>query len=146
MTATPRANRGVHDAPREAIDNPDYAPAAELRAALRRFASFTERAARRHELTPRNYELLLFIQAADDSGNPATVSSLREPLQTSQGSVTQLVERAVRNGLIAKTAVPGDGRSAHLHLTPIANNRIARVFAELGPERERLAETISQHL
>ena len=127
------------------IDKPDYAPAAEASS-----CPATVRVLHRagSQAAPANTAQLrtpVVHPAADYSGNPATVSSLRAAA-TSQGSVTQLVERAVRNGLIAKTAVPGDGRSAHLHLTPIANNRIARVFAELGPERERLAEIISQHL
>lgn len=124
----------------------DFQPAARLRAALRRLATFTEHAARAHRLTPRSYELLLFIQAADDTGNPATITSLREPLQTTQGSVTQLVERAVRSGLLTRTNAPNDRRSSHLHLTPTAKKRLRHVFDELGPERDRLAEIINKHL
>ena len=133
---------GAHQEPDAPVD---YQPAARLRAALRRLATFTEHAARKQGLTPRSYELLLFIQAADDTGIPATITSLREPLQTTQGSVTQLVGRAVRSGLLTRTAAPHDGRSSHLHLTPTARLRLRNVFDDLGPERDRLAEIIDKH-
>lgn len=144
-TRAPTGSRAEH-APLESANEPDYQPAARLRAALRRFAAFTEHAARTHGLTPRTYELLLFIQAAaDDTDSPATITSLREPLQTTQGSVTQLVERTVRSGLLTRTTDPQDGRSSHLHLTPTGKQRLRRVFDELGPERDRLADVIDQH-
>ncbi len=141
MTATPRP-----PSPKEQNSElVDYTPAARLRAALRRFAAFTEHAAREHKLTPRSYELLLFIQAANDENKPATVTSLCEPLQTSQGSVTQLVDRAVRAGLITRTALPDDRRSSHLHLTPTGHHRLRHMYDTLGGERERLAKTIDEH-
>ncbi len=124
---------------------PDYQPAAHLRAALRRLARVTEQAARQHGLTSRQYELLLQIQAADDLGAPATVTSLGGPLQTSQASVTQLVDRAARAGLVTRTPVPADRRSSHLHLTVDARGRLHSAFEALGPERDRLAEIVDQH-
>ena len=116
--------------------------AAELRAALRRLTHSTEQVARRHKLTPRRYELLLFVEAAKDEGRPATVTSLCDPLQTTQGSVTQLVDGAVRAGLIKRVRDPADGRSSTLHLTKQGRRRLHSVFNALGPERERLAQLV----
>ena len=111
--------------------------------ALRRLARFTEQAATYNGLTPRRYELLLFVQAADDAGKPATVTSLCGPLQTSQASVTQLVDNAVRAGLLMRTRSTTDRRSSHIHLTEAAGQRLQDVFLALGPERARLAEVLA---
>lgn len=125
---------------------PDYQPAARLRAALRALAHATENTTRAHGLTPRRYELLLFVQAANDAGTPATVTSLTQPLQTHQGSVTQLVDAAVHAGLLTRTQDPHDKRSSHLQLTETASDRLQAAFTALGPERDRLATVIEQYL
>ena len=135
MTASSRIPTRQH--PGSSVD---YQPAATLRVALRRFAAFTETTTRKNKLTPKTYELLLFIQAADDTGTPATVTSLRAPLQTTQGAVTQLVERAARAHLITRTTAPADGRISHLHLTATGHKRLRNAFEALGPEREHLSE------
>ena len=126
----------------EAANPPDYESAAQLRAALRRLTHATEQITKQHKLTPRRYELLLFVQAADDAGAPATVTTLCEPLQTTQASVTQLVDGAVRAGLLIRVAMPTDRRSHRLHLTPTGRRRLRSVFTALGAERERLAEIV----
>jgi DNA-binding MarR family transcriptional regulator len=125
--------------------HPNYQAAAELRKGLRRLAHSTERITREHGLTPRRYELLLFIQAAADAGTPATVTSLCESLWTSQTSVTQLVESAVRAGLVVRTRSLTDRRSSNLHLTPLASRRLHGAFVALGPERQRLAQELDRH-
>jgi DNA-binding MarR family transcriptional regulator len=122
----------------------DYGSAARMRTVLRRLNRATEQIAQRHGLTPRRYELLLFVQAAADSGAPATITSLCDPLQTSQSSVTQLVDSAVRAGLLARTPAPNDRRSSHIRLTPLGEERLAAVYDAVGPERERLAAVIGE--
>ena len=123
----------------------DYIAAARLRTALRELVHSTELVTRRHRLTPRRYELLLFVQAADDEGAPATVTSLCGSLRTTQSSVTQLVGASVRAGLQRRAPAPHDRRSMLLRLTPLGRRRLAAVFAELGPEREALARVIDEH-
>jgi DNA-binding MarR family transcriptional regulator len=121
-----------------------YREAAELRAALRRLTHSTEQVTKRHKLTPRRYELLLFVEAARQAGASATVTSLCEPLQTTQGSVTQLVEGAVRAGLLKRVPVPSDRRSSTLHLTERGRKRLSSVYNALGPERDRLAQLVAR--
>ncbi len=141
----PAAEPGIPNDTPVSTSRPDYKAAAELRTALRRLAHHTENITRAHGLTPRRYELLLLIQAAEDAGNPATVTSLRQPLQTSQASVTQLTESAVRAGLVTRTPNPTDRRSSHLHLTQAARRRLHGAFLALGPERTRLAQVLDRH-
>jgi DNA-binding MarR family transcriptional regulator len=121
-----------------------YQDAAALRAAMRRLTHTTEQVAKRHKLTPRRYELLLFVQAANENGARATVTSLCEPLQTTPASVTQLVDGAVRAGLLKRTTIPNDRRSSHLQLTARGRQRLDAVYTALGRERENLAQIVGQ--
>ncbi|HTR32287.1 MAG TPA: MarR family transcriptional regulator [Gaiellaceae bacterium] len=118
----------------------DYRAAAELREALRRFARESERISRSHGLTPQRYQLLLMIKAA---GGTATVTSLIDSLQLGQSGVTQLVQRAEALGLIERRAVREDARSQWLTLTRKGDRILARVFTELGPERDRLVAALN---
>lgn len=120
----------------------DYRRAAELRVALRRFLRLSERVARKHQLTPQRYMLLLTIKGAPDGSERATVTELAERLQLAQSTVTELVRRAETVGLIAREPSASDGRVVFLSLTPEAEKRLRRTVAELGAERARLAELI----
>lgn len=119
----------------------DYRAAAALREALRRFARESERMSRSHGLTPQQYQLMLMIKAA---GGKATVTGLIESLQLGQSGVTQLVQRAERLGMIDRLVVPEDARSNRLKLTRKGDAALARVFTALGPERDRLTETLRE--
>ena len=140
-----RRTRGGPRAPCNRVTEPSltYTDAAELRAALRRLTHATEQVTRQHKLTPRRYELLLFVQSADEAGSPATVTALCEPLQTTQGSVTQLVDAAVQAGLLKRRRAPHDRRSSTLHLTALGRKRLESVFNALGPERSRIAAVVA---
>jgi DNA-binding MarR family transcriptional regulator len=119
------------------VPDSKYQEAAELRTALRRFLRRSEEVARRHQLTPRQYLLLLMIKASEDS-RPATITDLVERLALTQSTITELVQRAEEAGLVARTPSPNDGRVTHLSLTGIGAERFEAAFAELGPEREDL--------
>jgi DNA-binding MarR family transcriptional regulator len=116
----------------------EYAEAAQLRAALRRFLRESEGITRRHGLSPRHYELLLMIKAS--AGSRSTVSELVELLQLTQSTVTELVQRAEDGGLLDRRPSPDDGRIVHLTLTSDGERRLAGALADLGPERHRLLD------
>lgn len=120
----------------------DYADAADLRAALRRFLRRSEEVARQNDLTPRQYLLLLLVRAAQDAPAKATVTDLVDRLALTQSTVTELVQRAEEAGLIAREQSPIDGRVVHLSLTPTGAERLERAFTELGPERDALRSVI----
>jgi DNA-binding MarR family transcriptional regulator len=121
----------------------DYRAAADLRAAIRLFQRRTEDIARRHGLTPQRHVLLLMIKGAPDGSERSTVTHLAERLQLKQSTVTELVGRAERVGLIAREADDADGRVSHLRLTPEAARRLAATSAVLARERERLEELLA---
>ena len=116
----------------------DYVEAAELRSALRRFLRRSEEIARRHELTPRQYLLLLMIRSSDERGGHTTITDLVERLALTQSTVTELVQRAEEAKLVTRAPSPVDGRVVHLSLSPTGRERLERAFRELGPEREML--------
>ncbi len=118
-----------------------YGRAAALRRALRRFESRCEEIARANGLTSRQYLLLLLIRGSE--GGTATVSGLVHDLRLGQSTVTELVQRAEEQGLIAREPSRTDGRVVHLTLSPEGERRLAAAFAELGEERSHLVELIS---
>ena len=115
---------------------------AALRIALRSFLRRTEEVARRCGLTPQRYLLLLMIKGSADGSEQATVSELSKSLQLAQSTVTELVDRAVRAGLVTRTASTADGRVAHVRLTEEGENRFAEAFRGLAHERETLLEAV----
>jgi DNA-binding MarR family transcriptional regulator len=115
-----------------------YTPAARFHSALRRFLHDCEELARVEGLTPRQYVLLLQIGAAE----PTTVTELVDRLALTQSTVTELVQRAERGGLIARSPSTSDARVVFLRLTPEGRARLDRVVGRLGPEPHRLRAVI----
>jgi DNA-binding MarR family transcriptional regulator len=116
----------------------DWIEAAELRTALRRFLRRSEEIARRHELTPRQYLLLLMIRASEERADHTTITDLVDRLALTQSTVTELVQRAEEAQLVTRAASPVDGRVVHLSLSTTGRQRLDNAFAELGPERDLL--------
>ena len=117
---------------------------AELRAALRRFLRRSGEISARNGLTPRYHLLLLMIKGASDGSERSTVTRLAEQLQLTQSTVTQLVQRAERDGLIAREPSESDGRVVYLKLTDEGEKRLSASVAEHGPERELLFGIIAR--
>ena len=119
-----------------------YREAAELRSALRQFMRRSEEVARRHGLTPNQYLLLVLIKGAPDGSGRSTVTDLVDRIALSQSTVTELVQRAERAGLVEREQADYDARVAHLGLTALGSQRLDAAFRELGPERRVLRELI----
>lgn len=117
----------------------DFASEARFHADLRRFLHEHEKVARGEGLTPRQYVLLLQIGATEN----ATVSGLVDLLALTQSTVTELVQRAERAGLVARRPSSTDARVAHLSLTNEGQARLDRVFERLQGERDRLRSVAS---
>jgi len=122
----------------------EYQETAELRSALRHFLRRSEEIARRHQLTPRQYLLLLMIGAKEDSPEPTTISDLVDRLALTQSTITELVQRAEEAGLVARRPSPTDGRVSYLLLTSVGAKRLRAAWEEHGPERDRLLQTFRQ--
>jgi DNA-binding MarR family transcriptional regulator len=117
---------------------------AELRAALRRFLRRSGEISTRNGLTPRYHLLLLLIKGAADGSERSTVTELADRLQLTQSTVTQLVQRAERDGLLRREPSASDGRVVYLKLTDEGEKRLSASVAEHGRERELLFEIISR--
>jgi DNA-binding MarR family transcriptional regulator len=76
----------------------------------------------RHDLTPVQAKLLCVL-----ANGPRGMADLARCFGVEKAALTGLVDRAERNGLVARSAVPGDRRALHVSLTD-AGERAARAF------------------
>lgn len=132
---------------RQVIEIPtasEAAGVAEFRVALRRFQRQTEIVARECGITPSWYMLLLQIKGAPDLTEQTTVTALAKRLQLAQSSVTELVARAEKAGLIERTASREDARVVFLRLSPDGEQTFARAFRNLASERDALRVAIAE--
>jgi DNA-binding MarR family transcriptional regulator len=122
----------------------DVVQVAEFRAALRHFLRQSERVAAQHGLTPQRYLLLLMIKGAPDRSQRSTVTELSKRLQIAQHTVTELVGRAERAGLIRREWSGTDRRVAYLHLTPNGERKLAASFGDLQADRHALSVLVTR--
>src|ERR1700756_363795 len=95
----------------------DYQSLAELRYQIRRFLHFSEQAARKAGLEPRQHQLMLALKGLPKSVRPR-VRELAERLQIEHHSTVELVNRLSTRGLIRRHPAGEDRREVLLTLTP----------------------------
>ena len=78
--------------------------------------------AREHGLTPQQGQLLCVLMA-----QPYGMTELGSMLGLAKSSLTGLVDRTERNGLVRREPDPGDSRAVRVALTP-RGRKLARVF------------------
>ena len=117
---------------------------AAFRVALRQFQRGTERVARDAGLTPQWYLLLLLVKGSERGDERATVGELARRMQLAQSTVTELVNRAERAGLVRRTASSLDGRVAHIALSRDGEERFAAAFRALAHERRALRKAVAE--
>lgn len=99
------------------VSQRDYRSLARFRHALRVFQRFSEEAARAAGVTPSQHQLMLAIKGFAGGGSP-TVGDLAEALQLRHHSTVELIQRAVRNGLLTTETDASDNRRQLIGLTP----------------------------
>jgi DNA-binding MarR family transcriptional regulator len=122
----------------------EYARAAELREALRLFQRRTEEVTAAHDLTPRTYQLLLMVKTSGSSDEKAGLTELEERLQLGKSTVTELVQRAEKRGLVRRDLDRQRRRGISISLTPTGQRKLAAAFLELGDERRRLISILQR--
>jgi DNA-binding MarR family transcriptional regulator len=138
------ARRRVESHPAIVAARPEEAQrTAEFWEALRRFLRRNEQVARKHDLTPQRHQLLVMIQGAADGTQRSTVTELAHRLHLAQSTVTELVDRAERAGLVARESSSSDGRVSHISLTEDGRRRMGRVMAELRSDRATLESVLA---
>lgn len=71
------------------------------------------------------YDALLELRRAPDGLRPF---ELQRAMLLAQYNLSRLLDRLERAGLIARTAVPEDGRGQRLHLSPAGADLLARMW------------------
>jgi DNA-binding MarR family transcriptional regulator len=125
------------------LETHDVIQVATFRAALRSFLGESDRVARASGLTPQRHLLLLMIKGAPNGSERATVTGLADRLKLAQHSVTELVQRAERLGLVEREASENDGRVAYLRLTREGERRLAEAFTKNDVARAQLRRAIN---
>lgn len=123
---------------RRGLGKADYETLAGFRYLLRRFASFSEQAARRTGLTVQQHQVLLAVRGFPGRERVA-IGELAERLGLRNHSVTGLVDRLVKRGLLRRRADPHDRRRVMVEVTARARQRLARLSAAHRAELARLA-------
>ena len=122
----------------------DVQRVADFRVALLAFQRGTERVARSAGLTPQWYLLLLLVKGSEGGAEQATVGELSKRMHLAQSTVTELVNRAERAGLVRRTTSAFDGRVANIALTKAGEKRFAASFRALAEERRALSRAVAR--
>jgi DNA-binding MarR family transcriptional regulator len=85
----------------ETITLSDYQSLAELRYQIRRFVHFSEQAARKALVEPRQHQLLLALKGLPDNMRPS-VGVLAERLQILPHSAVELANRLAKGGFVRR--------------------------------------------
>ena len=106
-----------------------------FRDGLRRFLRWSEEKAKAVGVTGPQHQLLLAIRA---HGSPPSVGDVAEHLLLRHHSAVELVDRAVRAGLVTRAADPSDQRVVRLALLPAGEDKLAALAAAHHEELSRL--------
>jgi len=132
------------------VTQAEYEALAELRRALRAFLSFSEAAAEKVGLTPRQHQALLAIRG-NPGGAPLSVGALAADLQVRHHSAVGLLDRLSRAGLVERHHGAGDRRQVLVSPTSAGERLLARLSSvhrdelrQLGPRLRALLETVER--
>ncbi|HTI81227.1 MAG TPA: helix-turn-helix domain-containing protein [Acetobacteraceae bacterium] len=119
------------------LNQQDYRRLAEFRYQLRCFLEFSETAATRAGLTPRQHQALLAIKGTP-AGTIPSVGYLAERLRIRHHSAVELADRLADASLIMREPDAQDRRRVRLKLTATAEARLATLSASHLSELNRL--------
>ncbi len=105
---------------------PDYRSLAEFRYQIRRFLRFSEEAARRAGVEPRQHQLLLAVKGLP-SQERASIGVLAERLQLRHHSTVELVNRLAKGGYVRRVQDRNDRREVLLFLTIKGENLLRKL-------------------
>lgn len=101
----------------ENISYSEYEALAELRYQIRKFLRFSEDAARKAGLEPRQHQLMLALKGLPQDVRPR-IGALAERLQIQPHSAVELVDRLAKGGYVRRQREGKDRREVLLSLTP----------------------------
>jgi DNA-binding MarR family transcriptional regulator len=119
----------------------DYTALAEFRYLLRSFLEFSENAAKKAGLTPRQHQALLVIKGYRQ-GSPIAVGDLAERLKIRHNTAVELASRLVDAGLVNRCPDGADQRRVLLQLTATAERHLAELSEAHLDELSRIKPTL----
>jgi DNA-binding MarR family transcriptional regulator len=130
------------DSPAHPLSKSEFEALAAFRFAIRSYLRFSEQTVRAHGLTPQQYQLMLALK-----GFPgrewATVTELADRLQLRHHTVVELIDRAARQDLVARTADPDDARVARIVLADAGEQALGLLSALHRDELARMADALT---
>jgi DNA-binding MarR family transcriptional regulator len=124
-----------------AIRDQDYRQLLAFRSELRRFLRWSEEEATASGITPMQHQLLLAVRGHEDRRGP-TIGDLAELLLLRHHSAVELVDRAVRAGLVHRIPDREDHRAVRVRLTPVGSRRLGDLSAAHLEEIRRLGPAL----
>jgi DNA-binding MarR family transcriptional regulator len=100
----------------DTLTRSDYQSLAELRHQIRKFLYFSEQAARKAKMEPRQHQLLLAIKGLPQHLSPR-IGVLAERLQLRHHSAVELANRLSKGGYVRRQRDREDRREVLLNLT-----------------------------
>lgn len=119
----------------------DYQRLLELRTGLRRFLRWSEELAESVGITPMQHQLLLAVRGHPEARGPA-ISDVAQSLLVRHHSAVELIDRAVKAGLVTRVSDQDDARVVRLQLTSAGSERLEALAAATMEEVARLAPRI----
>jgi len=117
---------------------------AAFRSELRTFLRHSEQVARRWQLTPQRFLLLLTIKGAPDRTGRLSLTEIADRLSLSRNTITELCSRAEEAGLVRRDDAEGDRRLVYLELTEEAERRLYGVLNEMDRHRGEIAQAFDE--
>jgi len=124
------------------IRDEDYETLAAFRYQLRRFLSFSEKAATQAGLSAQQYQALLAIRAG--VGGVMRVGELAERLLLRPHSATGLIDRLEKLGVVRRDAGSEDKRQIRVALTPDGEAILASLAATHREELRRIRPLLTE--
>lgn len=126
------------------VSQADYEALAAFRFELRRFLNFSEQAAKALGMTPQQHQSLLAIRAAPD--RRLTIGDLADQLFVQPHTASELAERMIAMGWLARHPAADDRRRVMLGLTPRSEAILAKMSATHRDEVLRIRSTLTELL
>jgi DNA-binding MarR family transcriptional regulator len=117
---------------------------ATFRSELRAFLRQSEAVARRWQLTPQRYMLLLAIKGAPDGSQRLNLTELANRLHLSPNTVTELCARAEAAGLLNREPADHDLRVVYVRLTKEGERRLRGALLESESLRAELIDAFGE--
>ncbi|MFL5926615.1 MAG: MarR family transcriptional regulator [Gaiellaceae bacterium] len=117
---------------------------AAFRRELRSFLRHTEHVARRWQLTPQRFLLLLVIKGAPAGDERLSLTEIANSLHLSRNSVTELCARAEDVGLVQREQSDEDLRVVYVRLTREGERRLCGALLENEDYRGEVTEAFAE--